>query len=480
MKERNRVQSMWCLAGVAILATSTMTAGCQGGEAAGNQDLGVARIAFMAPRGVGNVELRVQGGRLVTMCVPVDGQTTTRLDGLPTGQVTIGGAAYAGACGNGDPLWLAEPVTVTLRAGEPTDLTIVFRKNGIATITASFVDDEGSPACAQRTPISSPPASSQHGMTYFKPRKETLLATIDGSSMVLYAFATSSRQWFHVDVDASKPIPPARNNPVFELDEATGKAVLFGGESSGPLADLWEFDGCGWLNRTPATLPSTWPSPRWAAASAFDPATRRVIITTGIEIARSTWDWASGVADATVYEWQSDSGTFRVRPPTGAPPAPRGGAVAVGDPSRNVVLLASGLLAGNQGDSHMYRWDGASGAWAVSAPSPALTDRMFAGMYRDAVADRVVVTGGQFTGWLWKPDYYQYNPATDAFSVVGPDATYNRFWAPIAYDSDQNVAVQFGGYLADSEYYGPTGPVAAPSETRIIASGGVVTTLGLR
>lgn len=479
MEKRSRQRGIGCLAGLAILATATMMAGCEGGENADTRDMGIARIALMAPSGVSNVELRIQGGRLVTKCVPINGQTTTRLDGLPTGQVVFSGAAYAGACGAGDPLWMADPVTVTLRAGQPTDLTIVFRKNGIATVTANFVDDEVPPACAHRTPISSPPATSQHGMTYFKTLKETVLATSDRSSIALYAFATPSQQWFHVDVDASKPIPPARTNPVFEFDEATGKAVLFGGDHGGPLGDLWEFDGCGWADRTPAVSPSAWPSPRWAAASAFDPATHRVIITTGIEIALSTWSWASGLADATVYEWQSDSGTFRVRPPKGATPSPRGGAVAVGDPSLNMVVLATGLLAGNQGDAHVYRWDGTVGAWTASNPTPALSDRMFAGIYRDAVADRVVITGGQFTGWLWNPDYYQYSPTADSFLVVGPDPIYNRFWAPIAYNSDENVAIQFSGYLADSQYYGTTGPTAAPAETRIIGSGGAVTTLSL-
>src|SRR6185369_1921313 len=58
-----------------------------------------------------------------------------------TGAVSIVGSAFAGCCGGGDPLWVSEPLTVTLVGGQATAVQLVFRKNGIALLSVSFVDD---------------------------------------------------------------------------------------------------------------------------------------------------------------------------------------------------------------------------------------------------------------------------------------------------------------------------------------------------
>jgi hypothetical protein len=111
------------------------------GGGAGGDDLGVVQLALTAPSGVGCVRTTFAGGRTVTKDVLVSGEISTRLDGLPTGSVTITSAAYPRACGVGEPLWLADPLTVALQAGRSTPVQIVFRKNGIALVTTSFVDD---------------------------------------------------------------------------------------------------------------------------------------------------------------------------------------------------------------------------------------------------------------------------------------------------------------------------------------------------
>jgi hypothetical protein len=69
-------------------------------------------------------------------------KVSSRIDGLPTGTVKVTGAAYAGTCGAGEPLWLSDPLTVTLRAGVPTDVRVVFRSNGIGLVSADFIDDK--------------------------------------------------------------------------------------------------------------------------------------------------------------------------------------------------------------------------------------------------------------------------------------------------------------------------------------------------
>lgn len=109
-------------------------------EAAKSED-GIVSLALTAPPEVSCVQLQFKAGRTVTRDVTVSGETTTRLDGLPTGAVSVVGAAYAGACGVGDPLWISDPLTVALVGGQPAAVQLVFRKNGIALVSASFQDD---------------------------------------------------------------------------------------------------------------------------------------------------------------------------------------------------------------------------------------------------------------------------------------------------------------------------------------------------
>jgi hypothetical protein len=123
------------------LAAALGGTGCGQAGGAGADDVGVVRLNLIAPAGVGCVRLQFEGVRSVVRDVAVNGQVTTRLDGLPTGPVTVTSAAYAAACGAGDPLWLADALAVTLVAGQPTDVRIIFRKNGIAVVSTDFVDD---------------------------------------------------------------------------------------------------------------------------------------------------------------------------------------------------------------------------------------------------------------------------------------------------------------------------------------------------
>ena len=70
--------------------------------------------------------------------------------------------------------------------------------------------------------------------------------------------------------------PPARNQHAMAYDGARGRVVLLGGygQSSGVLADTWEWDGSAWVQRAPAASPPA----RKDHALAYDGARGRVVL----------------------------------------------------------------------------------------------------------------------------------------------------------------------------------------------------------
>lgn len=100
---------------------------------------------------------------------------------------------------------------------------------------------------------------------------------------------------------------------------------------------------------------------------------------------------------------------------------------------------------------------------------------MFAGAFFDSTSDRLSLTGGQWYGWLEQNDFDDFYPAIDTWSISAPDPAFNRFLAPIAWDQSTRTGIQFGGYLADTVSYGPTGITGPLGDTRRFSSDGRVT-----
>jgi len=302
--------------------------------------------------------------------------------------------------------------------------------------------------CAARTPVPAPPMSYAHGLTYDAGRGVVLLLNEAG----LYEFDVGKRSWSRIETTG--PAPSPRFDPAFTHDYGTSRTVLFGGDDwSGQPTDVWEWDGCAWIDRTPTPRPADWPTARWAPATTYDWATGHVIVTTGFQTHHNDfrYAWESAAADATVFEWNSSVGNFIRRPAAGAPPSARGGAVAIGDRNRNRVYLFTGLQKDEipnppSWDTKVYVWNGANGTWSTRAPTPAPSPRAFAAGYHDLAADRIVVTGGLWYLWDWRPDLWQYDPGTNTFvGSTDPVPAYNRFWSPAAYAEARAESIQFGG-----------------------------------
>jgi hypothetical protein len=120
--------------------------GCDGAQPRDEANLeGSATFALTAPAGVPSVKVTFKGSRQVDRCVRVDGTTTTTLRGLPTGSVVVSAGAYTSNDCSGEPAWVTDDQTVQLGKGQPMTIQLVFHPNGVASITASYVDDVDDP-----------------------------------------------------------------------------------------------------------------------------------------------------------------------------------------------------------------------------------------------------------------------------------------------------------------------------------------------
>jgi hypothetical protein len=105
---------------------------------------------------VESVLLTVVGAtRTFSACLPIDGQPTTKVSGLPTGSVVVSAAAHVTADCSEEPTWLADEQTVQLRRGQSVALQLPFRPNGVVQVSDHYEDDVPNFGCSaevQRVP----------------------------------------------------------------------------------------------------------------------------------------------------------------------------------------------------------------------------------------------------------------------------------------------------------------------------------------
>jgi hypothetical protein len=235
--------------------------------------------------------------------------------------------------------------------------------------------------------------------------------------------------------------PPALTGAAMAYDVATGTVVLFGGNNNklGDLGQTWTWDGTTWTKQTPAASPS----PRTGAGMAYDAATGTVVLfggfadKTGLYL-NDTWTWngttwtkqapaaspPAWAAAGTAYDaatrtvvlfggpngdtWTWNGTTWTEQAPA-ASPSPRAGAGMAYDAATATVVLFGGIgySTGHYlGDT--WTWDGTTWTRQSPAASPATGD--YPAMAYDAANSSVVLFGG-YNGrgpyayhsgtWIW-------------------------------------------------------------------------------
>ena len=191
-----------------------------------------------------------------------------------------------------------------------------------------------------------------------------LIGGAAGRSVLGDMWAWDGRGWTEV---RPATLPPARQDALAVYDPAHRAVVLFGGFGR---SDTWTWDGREWTRRTTPTGP-----PATAADMIYDPSSNTVLLTT----------YAKGETDA-LWRWDGRSWTKLAN----------GGVAASG---RLVFDGRRVLLVGQQGT---WAWDGR--AWSRLSPATPLPALPIAGAAFDGVRRRVVALVAGPAGpetWTW-------------------------------------------------------------------------------
>lgn len=240
-----------------------------------------------------------------------------------------------------------------------------------------------------------------------------------------------------------RPSPsPGNPQPVASAavayDSTRARTVLFGGvDADGVRLDaLWEHDGTRWINRTPTPRPASWPTARFGSMMVHDPIRQRDVLFGGIPGTGSVaqvWEWdgtswldktppvietqpvgtsddpmvfdgaqavlfsssesGTGATTTEVWSWNGTSWTSRWQYQTGPHPSARDGAAAAYDPTRGVAVFYGGRgPSASLGD--VWEWDGT--AWTERTPAGATPPtREFGSMAFDPNRNQVVLFGGK-------------------------------------------------------------------------------------
>ena len=231
-------------------------------------------------------------------------------------------------------------------------------------------------------------------------------------------------------------VPSGRRAAGYAWDSTRNRLIVFGGFPT-YLNDVWALDLVHdrWTLLEPIGTP---PTPRYGASAVYDPAHDRLIVIGGRDAASERIDcWQLSLSDPPTWT--------EISPPSGAP-APRSFHVACWDAARQRVVMFGGHDgAGMLNDTWALELSG-SPAWsAIALGGVRPPARDLAGATYDSARDRMVMFGGwnsQFLNDTWTLSLSNPTQWNALATVHRPPA---RREIPIAYDSNRDRIVLFGG-----------------------------------
>lgn len=245
-------------------------------------------------------------------------------------------------------------------------------------------------------------------------------------------------------------------------DPIRGRVVAFGGSSTLPMAyrdETWEWDGRSWTRMNTAVRPSA----RDAAAMAWDPVRRAVILFGGRGPGDTDYD--------DTWEW---NGHRWLRLDVAARPSPRAYAAVATDLNRGRIVLFGGAKWDAQlqlpiAVGETWEWEGRTWVRVVTNDP---SRRAAAGMAFDATHGRIVMSGGSNYWSILETLAFDGRNWTSLPTLTTSYTSYLR----LATDPVRGV-VLFGSYVANATWRldgnvwrelnagGPPAPQGAPSLT---------------
>ena len=236
--------------------------------------------------------------------------------------------------------------------------------------------------------------------------------------------------------DGSSGSPPARSKAVMGYDPVNNRNILFGGQSnSGELGDTWSWDGTTWS--VPLSI-TTSPAARDSASFALD-ASNHLILFGGIhgQIYADTWSW-TGADWAVLIN----------------PPSARFNASMAFDSSTDQLILFGGRISSTVFND-TFNWNG--NAWIALSPATSPSPRASASMDFDSETNQLILFGGLDSLGNQLNDTWNWDGTNWILLLDGttgsPPA---RFDASMAFDSDTNQLILFGGTDPSENFFKDT------------------------
>ena len=278
-----------------------------------------------------------------------------------------------------------------------------------------------------------------------------LAALVSGATAASAVQGPLPIAWTDVSPGVS-PEARAWHKVVFDSDR--GKAILFGGETATgvQLNDVWEFDFSTrtWVDITPP-IGAVRPRPRSRFGMAYDPLRHRVIVYGG------TLGVAGDVSNGETWEFDPVGRQWTLINAPGIEEFQGRIAVELAfDPNRGQVILFGGMNyweCSVRQKTQTFAFDGAR--WNQVASSGPV-GRVYHVMATDFARSRVVMYGG--AGWdecfgvLDSTDTWEWNGTAWLQVATGPNRPATNRGGGIAFDSNRNRMVYFGGGISNRSW----------------------------
>ena len=292
------------------------------------------------------------------------------------------------------------------------------------------------------------------------------------------------------DRTSPQDMPSARSDHAMAYNPSTRRVYLFGGHDNtaktGPMDDLWEWDGKAWTQ----VVTDTGPPGAYGAGLAYDPVRKSLILyggmTAGGIFAKSdTWEWNSdsrrwtplspsnnpgpaqflgmvtdtthgtvllfGSQDEHVWEWDGRTLTWTDRTPLGLTTASTQKATTIMayDEGRQRLFLYEGWTKGSVSGSSasgFWEWDPVTAGWLLRDPNDGLNSVTALAATYDSIRRRIILlpeASSADSSQTWEldakiPQWYQRKLSAPS----------SRQSTAMAFDSDRGVAVLFGGMVS--------------------------------
>jgi len=204
-----------------------------------------------------------------------------------------------------------------------------------------------------------------------------------------WAFDPVANTW--TDLNPAGTVPPVRLEGATAYDPATQRLILFGGVNNGPagyggfpLGDTWAYDPVAntWTELKPARpVP-----PARSSKMVYDPTTGRMIMFGSAgegDVLNDTWAY-----DPVANRWTELK-------PSGTIPEKRMGFGIAHDPSSHRVVMFGGCnLDQTKFYNDVWAYDSVANTWTELAPSGALPRACIASMVYDEATERIIMFAG--------------------------------------------------------------------------------------